>query len=116
MCRCLEEKRYFARGYPHAQLVERVTLGFIPRSLAVCDGFFFFSVSLHFNGLAGLFYLSRCQDYEIVYMLIMLSCLCNIDPLTPHFYPVKLGFAGVYISFYIFAQNVDCWYSLKPPQ
>ena len=30
---------------------------------------------------------------------IMLTCLCNVDPLTPHFYIVKLGFTGVYIIF-----------------
>ena len=27
---------------------------------------------------------------------IMLKCPCNIDPLTPHFYIVKLEFTGVY--------------------
>ena len=26
---------------------------------------------------------------------IMLTCPCNIDSLTPHFYRVKLGFTGV---------------------
>ena len=30
---------------------------------------------------------------------IMLTCLCNVHPLTPHFYIVKLGFTGVYIIF-----------------
>ena len=29
----------------------------------------------------------------------MLTCPCNVDPLTPHFYIVKLGFTGVYIIF-----------------
>ena len=28
---------------------------------------------------------------------IMLTCPCNVLPLTPHFYIVKLGFTGVYI-------------------
>ena len=27
------------------------------------------------------------------------TSLCNEDPLTPHFYIVKLGFTGVYIFF-----------------
>ena len=27
----------------------------------------------------------------------MLTSLCNVDPLTPHFYIVKLGFTGVYV-------------------
>ena len=29
---------------------------------------------------------------------------------------VKLGFTGVYIIFLIFAQNIDCGYSLEPPR
>ena len=33
----------------------------------------------------------------------MLTCPCNVDPLTPHFYIVKLGFTGVYNFFLIFA-------------
>ena len=32
---------------------------------------------------------------------IMLTWPCNEDPLTPHFYIVKLGFTGVYIIFLI---------------
>ena len=43
------------------------------------------------------------------------TCLYNFDPLEPHFYIEKLGFTGVYIIFLIFAQNIDCWYSLEPP-
>ena len=42
--------------------------------------------------------------------------LYDFDPLKPHFYIVKLGFTGVYISFLIFAQNIDCGYSLEPPR
>ena len=30
---------------------------------------------------------------------IMLTYWCNVDPLTPHFYIIKLGFTGVYIVF-----------------
>ena len=29
----------------------------------------------------------------------MLTCPCNVYPLTPHFYIVKLGSTGVYIFF-----------------
>ena len=46
---------------------------------------------------------------------IMKTCLYNFDPLKPHFYVVKLGFAGVYIIFLISAPNIDCGYSLEPP-
>ena len=42
--------------------------------------------------------------------------LYNFDPLKPHFYIVKLGFTGVYISFLISAKNIDCGYSLEPPR
>ena len=30
---------------------------------------------------------------------IRITCPCNEDPLTPHFYIVKLGFTGVYFIF-----------------
>ena len=30
---------------------------------------------------------------------IMITSPCNVYPLTPHFYIVKLGFTGVYIIF-----------------
>ena len=30
---------------------------------------------------------------------IRITSLCNVHPLTPHFYKVKLGFTGVYIIF-----------------
>ena len=43
---------------------------------------------------------------------------CNEDPLTSHFYIVKLGLTGVYrgIHFFLFLlQNIDCGYSLEPP-
>ena len=43
------------------------------------------------------------------------TCLYNFDPLKPHFYIVKLGFTGVYITFHISAQNIDCGYSFEPP-
>ena len=48
--------------------------------------------------------------------LITKTRLCNSDPLKPHIYIVKLGFTGVYIIFLIFAQNIDCGYSLEPPR
>ena len=43
-------------------------------------------------------------------------CPCNIYPLKPHFYIVKLGFAGVYLFFLVLLQNIDCGYSLEPPR
>ena len=40
--------------------------------------------------------------------------LYNFNHSKPHFYTVKLGFTGVYISFLFSAQNIDCGYSLEP--
>ena len=51
-----------------------------------------------------------------VSLSITKTCLYNFDPLKPHFYIVKLGFTGIYIIFLITAQNIDCGYSLEPPQ
>ena len=42
--------------------------------------------------------------------------LYELDPLKPHFYIVKLGFAGVYFISAISAKNIDCGYSLEPPR
>ena len=44
------------------------------------------------------------------------TCLYYVDPLQPHFYIAKLGCTGVYINFLIFAQNIDCGYTLEPPR
>ena len=52
---------------------------------------------------------------SLIVVFITKTCLYNFDPLKPHFYIVKLGFAGVYIIFVISAENIDCGYSLEPP-
>ena len=36
-------------------------------------------------------------------------------PLESNFYIEKLGFAGAYLSFLFWLQNIDCGYSLEPP-
>ena len=71
------------------------------------------------NG-TGVLITSRTLLWELTLILmatrldIPKTCLYNVDPLKPHFYIVKLGFIGVYIIFLIFAQNIDCGYSLEP--
>ena len=50
------------------------------------------------------------------FIFITKTYLYNSDPLKPHFYIVKLGFAGVQVIFLISAQNMDCGYSLEPPR
>ena len=47
---------------------------------------------------------------------IMQTCPCDLYPLTPHFYIMKLGCIGVYMFFLFLLLNIDCWYSLEPPQ
>ena len=37
-------------------------------------------------------------------------------PLEPHFYIVKLGYAGVYLFFLFLLQNIDCGHSLELPR
>ena len=58
----------------------------------------------------------RGQQIKEYFVVITKTCLYHFDPLKPHFYIVKLGFAGVYIIFLISAQNMDCGYSLEPPR
>ena len=41
---------------------------------------------------------------------IMLTCPCNVDPLAPHLYMVKLGFTGEYI---IFALKHGLWVHVR---
>ena len=60
---------------------------------------------------AELFYVNTCSHHKNTP-----NRLYNFDPLEPHFYIVKLGFTGVCIIFLISAQNIDCGYSLEPPQ
>ena len=40
----------------------------------------------------------------------------TLTPLKSHFYIIKLGFTGVYISFLISAQKHRLWYLLEPPR
>ena len=43
------------------------------------------------------------------------KCIYILYLLKPHFYIVKLGYAGVYIFFLFLLRNIDCVYSLKLP-
>ena len=65
-------------------------------SVALCECF-------NFNFNINNFYITKTRLY-------------HFDPLKPHFYIVKLGFTGVYIIFFISAQNIDCGYSLELPR
>ena len=56
------------------------------------------------------------QHANVKYLSSRKHTYINFDPLKPHFYIVKLGFAGVQVIFLISAQNMDCGYSLEPPR
>ena len=60
--------------------------------------------------------LAKFQIDLYIKLYVTKTCLYNFDLLKPHFYIVKLGFAGVYVTFLISAQNMDCGYSLEPPR
>ena len=61
-------------------------------------------------------YYNKCYTYAFNFETITKTCPCNVYPLEPHFYIVKLGFAGVYLFFLFLLQNIDCGYSLEPPR
>ena len=61
--------------------------------------------------------LSESMVSEVDFIVfITKTCLYNFDPLKPHFHIVKLGFTEVYIIFLLLLKNIDCGYSLEPPQ
>ena len=49
------------------------------------------------------------QELKVFFKFIRITCPCDLYPLTPHFYIVKLGFTGVYIFFLIFALKHRLW-------
>ena len=51
-------------------------------------------------------------------LTITKTCPCNVYPVEPHFYIVKLGYARVYLFFLFLLQKIDCGYSLElgPPR
>ena len=54
--------------------------------------------------------LASVNEWKIMFHpYIRKTCPCNEYPLKPHFYLVKLGFAGVYLFFLIFAPKHRLW-------
>ena len=58
----------------------------------------------------------ECSFLEMLYILIRKTCPCNEYPIKPKLYILKVGYAGVYLFFLFFLQNIDCGYSLEPPR
>ena len=74
------------------------------------------NTALNLDVITDIRYLANTERNFDLSARIAKTCLYNFDPLKTHFYIVKLGFTGVYIIFLISAQNIDCGYSLEPPQ
>ena len=53
---------------------------------------------------------------DFAYLFTRKTCPCTEYSLKPHFYVVKLRFAGVYLFFLFLLQNIDCGYTLEPPR
>ena len=66
-------------------------------------------------------FLRCCSNKDLVHssvsvrFFMIVTCLCNVDPLTPHFYVVKLGLQGLHF-FLISVLKQRVWYALKPPE
>ena len=88
----------FVRSFRRTDKVKTV----YPPTNTVCGGY-------NYNVKRSMDLLLYC------YCPIMLTCPCNVDSLTPHFYIEKVGFTRVYIFFLFLLQNIDCGYSLEPP-
>ena len=50
------------------------------------------------------------------YIPITKTCLCNADPLQPHFYIVNWGLQGYTLFVLFLLKNIDCGSSLEPPR
>ena len=53
------------------------------------------------------------QNIFLFPQFIMKTYLYNFDPLKPHFFIIKLGFTGVYITFLISAQKHTLWVLIR---
>ena len=49
-----------------------------------------------------------CPHARFFHPFITNTCLCNFDPLKPHFCIVKLGFQGYTLFFLFLLKNIDC--------
>ena len=76
--------------------------------------FFFFEKRLDFvvrsAGLGfELSFVRFAGELSFMFLCITKTCLYDFDPLKPHFYIIKLGFAGVHLIFRISAQKHKLW-------
>ena len=56
---------------------------------------------------------SGAQPTETPSRFITKTCLCNFDPLKPHFCIVKRGLQGYTLLFLFLLKNIGCGYSLE---
>ena len=79
--------------------------------VVVVFSYFFQNMGLTFHSNCLISFFFKKVGLNISYKLspITKTYLYNFDPIKPHFYIVKLGFTGVYISFLISAQKHKLW-------
>ena len=70
----------------------------------------FSGVDIEVDGGVGPSTIQACAE-----VYIRKTSPCNEYPLVPHFYIVKLGYAGVYLFFLFLVQIIDCGYLLELP-
>ena len=89
-------------------------------SICVKSGTFFCHRVIHFlllySSMPSFRMLSNTFIINCQVTFIRKTCPCHKYPLKPHFYIVKLGYAGVYLFSLFLLQNIDCGYSLEPPR
>ena len=73
---------------------------------------FFFFVFFFFKENMALHPTGSGIQFMTVYTITK-TYLYNFDPLKPHFYIVKLGFAGVYIIFHISCSKHRLWVLIR---
>ena len=118
--------QFIRRSYSNLSFCKRIANTWLPSSpLFLPCGWRY--VALAYMYLSSWYFCcpcgTYCSSYEECYSgfyfwwlsSITKTYLYNFDPRKHHFYIVKLGFTGVYIIFLIYAQNIDCGYSLEPP-
>ena len=54
---------------------------------------------VNYKGFMGTEVFTKCT---VLKHNIMLTCQCNVDPLTPQFYKAKFGFKVIFIFFLFF--------------
>ena len=91
-------------------------LSVIPNIILIHSNFSNYHLYLEIEPLHTILQADCQKLFQENYISIRKTCPCKVYPLKPHFYIVKLGYAGVYLFFLFLLKNIDCGYSLEPPR